>query len=82
MSEAPETEAVRRQLADAWRAVGNRLIAEGYNPADVTSAMLSVAVASWSGLLERPEAARQLRAIADRVEQSTDGEEASEGLAA
>ena len=48
--ETSETEQVRRRLTSAWRAVGNRLIEEGYKPAGVTTTMVTVAVASWSGL--------------------------------
>jgi hypothetical protein len=70
VSEASETEEIRRRLASAWRTVGNRLIAEGYEPADVTATMLTVAVASWSGLRAPWEAAEYLRAIADRLEQT------------
>ena len=58
-------EATRRQIADAWRAVGNRLVETGYNPNDVAEIMLSVALAAWSGSGDLQEAAEQLRATAD-----------------
>lgn len=70
MSQALETEDVRKALANAWRAVGSRLLEEGYSPADVTSTMLSVAVTSWSGLRNPNEAAAHLRAIAERLERA------------
>jgi hypothetical protein len=82
MSQAPETQEVRRRLASAWRAVGNRLVAEGYNPADVTDTMLSVALASWSGLRDPKEAAGQLRAIANRLEQTGSAEPGAGEVAA
>jgi hypothetical protein len=82
VSQPPETEEVRRKLAGAWRAVGNRLVAEGYNPADVTETMLTVAIASWSGLREPKEAAGQLRAIAERLEQTGSAEPGAGEVAA
>jgi hypothetical protein len=64
---AVDSEQARARLTAAWRAVGNRLLAEGYAPGDVTDTMLSVALASWSGLRDREGAARRLRAIADHL---------------
>jgi hypothetical protein len=57
----------RSKLTTAWRAVGNRLLEEGYAPADVTETMLSVALASWSSLRGREAAARHLRTVADHL---------------
>ena len=68
--ESAERENLRKSLANAWRAVGNRLLDEGYSPADVTATMLSVSIASWSGLRDSKEAAEYLRAIADRIERT------------
>ena len=64
---AGESEEVRPKLTAAWRAVGSRLLDEGYAPADVTETMLAVALASWSGLRDRESAARHLRAVADHL---------------
>jgi hypothetical protein len=64
---AGDAEATQAQLAAAWRAVGNRLLAEGYDPLDVTETMLAVALASWSGLRDREAAAQRLRAVADEI---------------
>jgi hypothetical protein len=58
---------VRAQLAAAGRAVGNRLLAEGYDAHDVTETMLAVALASWSGLRDREAAAQRLRTVADEI---------------
>jgi hypothetical protein len=64
---AEGSEETRTRLAVAWRAVGNRLVAEGYDPHDVTETMLAVALASWSGLRDREAAAQRLRAEADEI---------------
>jgi hypothetical protein len=64
---AGESEDVRAKLTASWRAAGNRLLAEGYSPADVTETMLAVALSSWSGLRDREAAARHLRAVADHL---------------
>ena len=58
------------QLANAWRAVGKRLLAEGYDPALVTETMLTVALKSWVGLRTPEDAVRRLRSLADRLEQN------------
>jgi hypothetical protein len=42
-------------------------------PADVTETLRSVALASWSGLRDGKEAARQHRAIADQLENGAEG---------
>lgn len=63
----PEKKEVRRELAKAWRAAHDRLLAEGYDPMDVTDTMLSVALASWSGLRGKEAAAERLNAVADEL---------------
>jgi hypothetical protein len=65
-------EATSEQLSNAWRVVGKRLLAEGYDPALVTETMLTVALKSWVGLRTRPDAVRRLRSLADQLEQDQD----------
>jgi len=65
-------EATSEQLSNAWRVVGKRLLAEGYDPALVTETMLTVALKSWVGLRTRPDAVRRLRLLADQLEQDQD----------
>jgi hypothetical protein len=60
-----ESDEAKAELTAAWLAAGSRLVERGYTPADVTETMLSVALASWTGLRDRQAAARHLRAIAD-----------------
>jgi hypothetical protein len=64
---AGNAEGTHARLTAAWRAVGSRLLAEGYDPSDVTETMLAVALASWSGLRDREAAAQRLRAVADEI---------------
>ena len=65
-------EAISEQVSNAWRVVGKRLLAEGYDPALVTETMLTVALKSWVGLRTRPDAVRRLRSLADQLEQDQD----------
>ena len=62
-------EATSEQVANAWRVVGKRLLAEGYDPEVVTETMLTVALKSWAGLRTRTDAVRRLRSLADQLEQ-------------
>ena len=64
-------EATSEQLSNAWRVLGKRLLAEGYDPV-VTETMLTVALKSWVGLRTRPDAVRRLRSLADQLEQDQD----------
>jgi hypothetical protein len=73
VSEQQESAASRMALTRAWRAAGVRLLQEGYSSAEVTETMLSVALASWSGLRDGKDAARQLRTIADQLENGAEG---------
>ena len=65
-------EATSEQVANAWRVVGKRLLAEGYDPEVVTETMLTVALKSWVGLRTLPDAVRRLRLLADQLEQDQD----------
>ena len=65
-------EAASEQVSNAWRVVGKRLLAEGYDPALVTETMLTVALKSWAGLRTRTDAVRRLRSLADQLEQEQD----------
>src|SRR5918994_3373822 len=49
LTSTEDTGEVRRQLSRAWRAVGVRLLEEGYDPGDVAETMLAVALTTWSG---------------------------------
>ncbi|MET0528007.1 MAG: hypothetical protein ABW003_06630, partial [Microvirga sp.] len=62
-------EAASEQVSNAWRVVGKRLLAEGYDPALVTETMPTVALKSWVTLRTRPDAVRRLRSLADQLEQ-------------
>ena len=65
-------ETTSEQVSKAWRVVGKRLLAEGYDPALVTETMLTVALRSWVGLRSRPDAVRRLRSLADQLEHDQD----------
>ncbi|HKG83407.1 MAG TPA: hypothetical protein VKB16_09685 [Beijerinckiaceae bacterium] len=81
MTSTEDTGEVRRQLSRAWRAVGIRLLEEGYEPGDVAETMLAVALTTWTGLKDHETAARHLRSIADELAPEDGSEVRSGGVA-
>jgi hypothetical protein len=81
LASTEDTGEVRRQLSRAWRAVGLRLLEEGYAPDAVAETMLSVALATWSGLKGNEEAAAHLRRIANELAPEEGSQAATGGVA-